>query len=589
VGFADSVSLDEAMERRHGLIVIAVAAAVFLGCVPSPPNLMDDVDAVQAQIARNMLESSDWVTARLNGVAYLEKSPLIYWLIALAYAIFGVYDWVARLPLAFAAVALCYVTARFSAWAFGSKAGLYSGVTLATCIGLWLFTRIQIPDAMLTLTVTVAMWGLLRALEGDRRWAAIGAAAVGTGLLLKGLIAVVLPVGAMVLFLVVTGEWRAWRRLHLASGIAIALLIAAPWHLAAAIANPPVFDLTWRSAPGEYHGFTWFYFLNEHVFRFLNMRHPRDYNTVPRILFWAFHLLWLFPWAGALVGTAKQSFQGRDRESKTRLLAICWIGFLLAFFSFSTTQEYYSMPVYPAFALLIGSALGSGSAMARGGLRVAGAIFLAAAAAIAWILSQVWSLPAPGDISQALTQNPDAYTLSLGHMGDLTLQSFAYLKAPLAIALVAALCGAAALRVRRPAAALAIAMVIFFHAARVALIAFDPYLGSRELAEEFRKQPPGTLIVDNQYYTFSSVFFYGDVDRALLLNGRVNNLEYGSYAPGAPDVFLDDTGFAQRWSSGERYYLVVENPSVPRIQALVGDAALHLVRESGGKSLFVNR
>src|SRR6266853_3149655 len=77
---------DSRRGRRYELIVLAVAAAVFLGCIISPPSLMDDVDAVQAQIARNMLDSGDWVTARLNGVAYLEKSPLIYWMIAVSFA-----------------------------------------------------------------------------------------------------------------------------------------------------------------------------------------------------------------------------------------------------------------------------------------------------------------------------------------------------------------------------------------------------------------------------------------------------------------------------------------------------------------------
>ena len=90
-----------------------VAAAVYLGCIISPPSLMDDVDAVQAQIARNMLTSGDWVTARLDGVVYLEKAPLIYWTMAVAYTIFGVHDWVARIPIALSAIALCWLTARF--------------------------------------------------------------------------------------------------------------------------------------------------------------------------------------------------------------------------------------------------------------------------------------------------------------------------------------------------------------------------------------------------------------------------------------------------------------------------------------------
>src|SRR5437899_3019547 len=131
----------------------------------SPPHLMDDVDAVQAQISRNMLESGDWVTARLNDVPYLEKAPLIYWLAASSFRVFGVRDWAARLPLALAVVVLCWTTMRFGIWAFGRGAGFYSGLVLSTSVGLFLFTRIIIPDAMLTLAITVALWSFLRALD----------------------------------------------------------------------------------------------------------------------------------------------------------------------------------------------------------------------------------------------------------------------------------------------------------------------------------------------------------------------------------------------------------------------------------------
>src|ERR1035438_2388012 len=103
---------------------------------------MDDVDAVQAQIARTMLDSGDWVTARLDGIAYLEKAPLKYWLLAVCFKIFGVHDWAARIPIALAVLLLCLVTARFGRWAMGPLTGLYAGVILATCIGIFLFTRV---------------------------------------------------------------------------------------------------------------------------------------------------------------------------------------------------------------------------------------------------------------------------------------------------------------------------------------------------------------------------------------------------------------------------------------------------------------
>ncbi|MBZ5577114.1 MAG: glycosyltransferase family 39 protein [Acidobacteriia bacterium] len=561
---------------------------------------MDDVDAVQAQIAHNMLQSGDWVTARLDGVAYLEKSPLKYWLVAISFLVFGVHDWAARIPLAGATVLLCWVTARFGSWAFGRRAGMYAGLVLATSVGLFLFTRILIPDAMLTLVITLALWSLLRALEEDEphpaRWALLMWASVGTGLLLKGLIAALFPAAAALLYLAITRQLvsrRTWQRLRPFSGILVLLAIAAPWHVLATLRNPPYFDFTLHSERGSYHGFFWFYFINEHVLRFLNLRYPRDYNTVPRLYFWLFHLLWLFPWSVYFPAAVKLSVRRPDRASRVRLLALCWTGFILVFFTFSTTQEYYSMPCYPALALLLGSAIAADGPLLRFGTKAIAAVAGLAAVIIAAILWLVRGLPAPGDISVALSQNPDLYTLSLGHMADLTLNAFAYLRGPLALAGVAFAIGAIAGFRRRgnlaPVAALTVMMLLFFHAARLALVVFDPYLSSRPLAEALLRQPPGRLIMGDQYYTFSSVFFYTN-RRAQLLNGRVNNLVYGSYAPDAPkDVFIDDGDLARLWPQRERTYLVAEGPAVPHLESVVGKAALHVVAENGGKYLFANQ
>jgi len=190
--------------------VLLAAAAICLTSIISPPSLMDDVDAVQAQIARNMLTSGDWVTARLDGVVYFEKSPLIYWLIAAAYKLFGVHDWAARIPIALSAIGLAWLTASFGNWAFGRRAGFYAGLVMATCAGLWLFTRILIPDVMLTFTITLAMWAFLRVFDDDekhpRAWACVLAASLGTGILLKSLVALVFPVAAGLLFLFFTGR-----------------------------------------------------------------------------------------------------------------------------------------------------------------------------------------------------------------------------------------------------------------------------------------------------------------------------------------------------------------------------------------------
>ncbi len=559
---------------------------------------MDDVDAVQAQIARNMLSTGDWTTARLDGVAYLEKAPLVYWILAISYKIFGATDWAARIPIALSCVGLALLTTAMGIWAFGRRAGLYAGLVIGTCIGLFLFTRILIPDVMLTLTIALGMWGFLRAIDKEephpRLWAFLFAASLGTGLLLKSLIAVVFPIGAAIVYLFLTGQLfsaKTWKRLHPVSGLAVLLLIAAPWHILATIRNPPYFAWTLHSGPGEYHGFLWFFFINEQLLRFLNLRYPHDYNTVPRLYFWLFHLIWLFPWSVYLPAVVKLSFRPVDRAGRTRLLALCWIGVVLIFFTFSTTQEYYSMPAYPAMALLLGCAIADDKTTEwiKWGTRVLAVICAVCAVAAAAILYMVKGLPAPGDIFSAMNEHPSAYTLSLGHMEDLTLHSFAYLRLPLLVAGIAFLIGALGMmRAKKMAfVAATVMMVLFFHAARLAMVSFDPYLSSRPLVKVLERSPQGTLIINHHYYTYSSVFFYTN-RTGFLLNGIYNNLVYGAYAPGVPDVFINDDQFKNMWQKPERYYLFAEQSDMPRFQELIAPAEPIIVAVSGGKVILTN-
>jgi 4-amino-4-deoxy-L-arabinose transferase-like glycosyltransferase len=581
---------------RNEAIVVLFALAVYLGSIISPPPLMDDVDSAHAQIARSMLESGDWVSARLDGVLYLDKAPLHFWAIALSYSLFGVHDWAARIPLALSAVLLCWLAARIAAWAFSARAGLYAGLALASCVGLFLFTRVLIPDAIVTLSVTLALWSMLRSLdekeERPRLWAFLLAVSVGVGLLAKGLLGVVVTFGSGTIYLLFTKQLfvrRTWQRLHPFTGAAVILLIAAPWHVLATLRNPPFLDFTIHSGPQDYRGFFWRYFINEHLLRYLNLRYPRDYDTVPRAAFWLLNLLWLFPWTAFLPSVIRLNYRPFDRAGRLRLLALCWIAFVLIFFTFSTTQEYYSMPAYPAMALLLASGI-----LARGpgsGRKMIAGICGLAVAVIAVLLLASWGIPSPGDISKALSSNPSDYTLSLGHVNDLTLRAFAYLRIPLAIAgaaLLIGLLGTLLLQGRWTYFALAGMMALFFQAARIAMIAFDPVLSSRPLASVIQTAAPGRLILNDEYYSFSSVLFYTN-QPAFILHGRFNNLEYGSYAPGAPAVFLDDGAFREQWLGSERFYLLTLPSGIPGLEKLVGTDNLRAVAESGGKYLLTNR
>ena len=558
---------------------------------------MDDVDSIQAAIAHNMLTSGDWVTGHLDGLQFIERPPLFYWSIAASFRVFGAHDWAGRIPIALSAIALAGLTAAFGMWAFGKRAGFYAGLCIATCVGLFLFTRILLPDAMLTCTEALALWALLRALEEEephpRVWSIVLAASFGVGMLLKSLISVAIPMAVGLIYLLITRQLfsaRTWKRLHPFSGALIGLAIAVPWHVLAALRNPPYFDFTLHAGPGQYHGFLWFFFFNEQILRFLNLRYPRDYDTVPRLWFWLLHQVWLFPWSVYLPAVAKLSFKPIDRAGRTRLLALVWIGFVIIFFTFSTTQEYYSMPIYPALGLLLGSAMAMGGDWVRRGTRTLALISACAAIAIIAILIHVRGLPTPGDISTALVPHPGAYKLSLGHMEDLTLDSFAYLRLPLVIAGIAFVLGTLGSLVwkgQRAFLAAALMMVIFFHAARLAMVVFDPFLSSRPLANALEQSPPGTLVAEGFYYKFSSVFFYTNRTGLLISDNRAN-LEYGSNAPGAPKVFIDRTEFRDLWLSPGRTYLLAAQADVPKFEAMAGGGQFETVATSGGKALLTN-
>src|ERR1700722_11529139 len=339
----------------YGALAI-VFVAVYFGSLFSPA-LLDDADSTHAEAAREMFVSGDYVTLHVNGVRYLEKAPLPYWLVAFCYRLFGGDEFAWRLFLALSVLLLGVLAVVWGSRAFGELAGIYAGLMVYTCAGVFLFTRVLIPDVLLSLLIAASLYFFLTALEpGARvwRWYA-GYACVALGVLTKGLIALAFPGGAAFLYLVLAGEWGRWREFRLGSGLALFLLIAAPWHILAGL----------RNTGGQgMHGFFWFYFVNEHFLRFLGSRYPRDYNKLPWTLYWSLHLVWLFPWSvylpaaiRAIIDKRRLSARGSQRledfGGRTRLL--CWIlaGLILVFFAISTNQEYYTFPAYFPLLMLL--------------------------------------------------------------------------------------------------------------------------------------------------------------------------------------------------------------------------------------------
>src|ERR1700686_4665734 len=206
-----------------------VFAAVYFGSLFSP-GLLDDADSTHAEAAREMFVSGDYVTLHVNGVRYLEKAPLPYWLVAFCYRIFGVNEFASRLPMALSVLLLGVLAVMWGRRAFGERAGIYAGLMVYTGAGVFLFTRVLIPDVLLSLLIAASLYFFLTALEPNGRtwrWYA-GYACMALGVLTKGLIALAFPGGTAFLFLGVAGEVAAGREVPVTSGLALFLLIAAP-------------------------------------------------------------------------------------------------------------------------------------------------------------------------------------------------------------------------------------------------------------------------------------------------------------------------------------------------------------------------
>jgi 4-amino-4-deoxy-L-arabinose transferase-like glycosyltransferase len=419
-----------AVTRRHIalLVILGLWLVIFFSSLFAPA-LLDDADATHANAARHMALTGDLVTLHVNGIRYLEKAPLPYWLVALSFRIFGFNTFAAHLPQAIAVLLLALLGFHWAGRAFNGRTAFYTGISILTAAGVFLFTRIFIPEVLLSLFLCISLYSLLRTLEEDHSskpattlapavHAYIMWTVIALAVLTKGLVALVFFLGTAIAYLVLTGEYKSWRRLRPITGLLLFFAVAAPWHILAGLRNTGGMDG---------HGFFWFYFVNEHFLRFLGKRIPMDYNKLPGYLYWSLHLVWLFPWGlflGVLVRQAYSAFQRytstnplpsdrtfywqpfavvvvgillrdtvhipylftvflaivgfmvyelRRRQSeaavptplvrtttfshRTTLLLGLFSTLVLVFFSLSTNQEYYTFPAYLPLLILIAAAL----------------------------------------------------------------------------------------------------------------------------------------------------------------------------------------------------------------------------------------
>ena len=511
------------------------------------------------------------------------------------------------MPLVLGVLALVLATYRLGRYVYGEAGGLYAGIALSTSLGLYIFTRFLIPEVLVALWLTLGYHFFLQSLEEERpsRFVCWGfAATCALNVLTKGLIGLVFPAGAIGLYLLLTGNLRHLLRLRVISSTLVFLGIAAPWHILAALRNPP---------QGQARGFLWFYFINEHVMRFLGKRVPPGYDTVPLAIFWGLLLAWLLPWSAflpqALRGVPARWRELRskpgtplDRRQRANLLFFLWALVILGFFSFSTRQEYYTIPALPGMALLVGAWLARESGAAalepdrRAGRISSTALFVFGVLGFVagMYLLFVSHRPVPGaDLADLLKKNPQEYNLSLGHVLDLTPQALGAFRVPLLGASLGLFLGTGLnwfLRRRgRPFAgnvALAAMMVVLLGCVHASFGTFSPILSSYNLAEVVRKQfrPGDVIVIDGEYSDASTLNFYTGI-QVHVLHEPSGNLWYGAKFPDAPHIFETQESLAVLWNGPAEVFLWTDQEEPKELRGL---RSFQLAR-SGGKFIFTNR
>ncbi|SCU88054.1 4-Amino-4-deoxy-L-arabinose transferase or related glycosyltransferase of PMT family [Cupriavidus necator] len=334
-----------------GLVVLAFALLWFgtLGV----RHLLGPDEGRYAEIAREMLSTGDWVTIRYNGLKYFEKPPFHMWATALSYTWFGVGAWQARLCVALAGAAGLGASMLAAARWFGTRAGLMTGLVLASAPMWNVAAHFNTLDMTLSGIMACVLASMLLAQHpaatpaARRNWMLACWAAMGLALLTKGLVGLVLPGLVLVMYTCVTRDLALWRRLHAPAGIALMLLVAMPWYWLVARRNPE---------------FLRFFFIHEHWQRYTSTVHARKgalWYFVP-LLVGGF-----LPWLGLVPGMVRAVGQragvvaaGGSRPLQPALMAGLWAVSIFVFFSLSGSKlPGYILPLFPALAILAGAAL----------------------------------------------------------------------------------------------------------------------------------------------------------------------------------------------------------------------------------------
>lgn len=552
-------------------VVLGIPFLQFLGGLP----LIDPDEGRYAEIPREMLEQVDFITPTLNYVKYFEKPPLLYWLNAASFKLFGLTELAARIPSALCGLLTILATYIIARRLYGRRTALIAALILGTSAGFVLQSRIILTDMLLTFCLTAAMGAFIIASQREGRrsspvpWYAFylfSALAV----LAKGLIGIVFPAGIIFFYLLLGGRWRLLREMRIATGLVLFLAIAVPWFVAVSLKNPE---------------FARFFFIHEHFERFTSTVHGR---YQPPWFFLPVLAATMLPWSFFIPGALTRAWRDRHHDdNQAGLYLLIWAVLIFLFFSKSDSKLVpYILPIFPPLATLIANRIdavldGHGRELKLASILLGMTLTVLGVAGLAYA-----RLPELADLlAGALPHLSDPLHQFINNAPPITALASITIAALFLIQGIATMASAGYNPLRMVVTLCLCSFLLEIFIPRLIMVPIAQAESPRALALQARSLAgPQTRIVT--FGPQQAVSWY--TQRRIMVTGKPDELEFGSKLGDQSAWFPDQQALVRMWEGDAPVLVILKKNELDRLLPLLHPAP-RVVGESGRRRLISNR